>query len=210
MIDLETIHLSVGDHERREDGICAMEAAAYFAGEQHTDRPKCVCPVIGEFVRTFNDALLDRKRQRLKRYIPRLIKTGEDGMSSFRKWLATDWLLRVFTPYMLGKAGLKKEQRIVQQLDPLLTFDDLRAADKRLSAIRRVVGRFPVSVAQGNDIHPAWTVSYLAYGQGCDALVVRTSVGTRRRSGNVPGVERPTLGVVDVSLKRSKRDWSIG
>ena len=39
------------NHKAREDGMCALEAVAWLAGEPHTDHPKCVSQVIGAFVR---------------------------------------------------------------------------------------------------------------------------------------------------------------
>ena len=39
-----------------------------LAGEEFGDRPRCVDPVIGAFLRAFNDRLPDRQRQRLYPY----------------------------------------------------------------------------------------------------------------------------------------------
>ena len=66
--------LQGGNHERPEDGLCVMEATAWFAGERHSDHPACVCPVIAHFCRAFNDRLGDR-RQDLVPYIPRLVNS---------------------------------------------------------------------------------------------------------------------------------------
>ena len=63
---LDTISFANGSHDDPESGVCAMEAAAYIAGEEHSDHPACVCPVIGGFMRSWNDALpsdADRDRQ---------------------------------------------------------------------------------------------------------------------------------------------------
>lgn len=48
--------LKFGKHKDRNDGLCLLEAAAFVAGEPHTDRPLCVCPVIAEYCRGLNDA----------------------------------------------------------------------------------------------------------------------------------------------------------
>ena len=50
--DLDTITLDSGSHDRRTDGVCVMEAVAWWAGEDHSDRPECVSPVIGAFLRS--------------------------------------------------------------------------------------------------------------------------------------------------------------
>lgn len=61
----QTVRLSRGKHARPEDGACVMELASMLAGEAFTDHPKSVCPVIGSFLRTYNDLADDRRRQAL-------------------------------------------------------------------------------------------------------------------------------------------------
>lgn len=61
--ELKTIYLSFGAHTTREDGMCLMEAVAFLAGEPHSDRPECACPVIGRIARTLNDSCNDDERQ---------------------------------------------------------------------------------------------------------------------------------------------------
>lgn len=59
---LGPLTLLKGKHDRGQ-GMCAMEAAAYLAGEPHSDHPKCVSPVIATFLRNWNDGLPDDQRQ---------------------------------------------------------------------------------------------------------------------------------------------------
>lgn len=47
--------LKTGAHKSRSDGMCVMEAAAFIAGQPHSDNPPCVCVVIGPFARRTND-----------------------------------------------------------------------------------------------------------------------------------------------------------
>jgi hypothetical protein len=42
-----------------------MELSSMLAGEPFTDHPRSVCPVIGAFLRTYNDLVDDRRRQAL-------------------------------------------------------------------------------------------------------------------------------------------------
>jgi hypothetical protein len=44
-LNLETLTLAHGAHDRREQGVCLMEAVAWWAGKEHTDHPPCVSPV---------------------------------------------------------------------------------------------------------------------------------------------------------------------
>ena len=46
-----------------------------LAGEPFTDRPTCVCPVIAEFLRTYNDEINDRQRRDLFPYASRAVGT---------------------------------------------------------------------------------------------------------------------------------------
>ena len=59
----QTIKLSKGKHSSPESGACVMELASMLAGEQFTDHPWSVCPVVGSFLRAYNDAIDDDRRQ---------------------------------------------------------------------------------------------------------------------------------------------------
>jgi hypothetical protein len=67
-VSYQTIKLSKGKHTSPEDGACVMELASMLAGEPFTDHPASVCPVIGSFLRSYNDAIDDRRRQSLYEY----------------------------------------------------------------------------------------------------------------------------------------------
>lgn len=53
-----------------------MEAVARVAGEPHSYRPKCASPVIGDFLDTLEFCSNAEERQKLKRFIPKLIGTA--------------------------------------------------------------------------------------------------------------------------------------
>jgi hypothetical protein len=64
----QTVALARGKHASPSGGACVMELASMLAGEPFTDRPVSVCPVIAAFLRSYNDAVDDRRRQDLYRY----------------------------------------------------------------------------------------------------------------------------------------------
>ena len=64
----QTVTLARGKHASPDGGACVMELASMLAGEPFTDRPASVCPVIAAFLRSYNDAVDDRRRQDLYRY----------------------------------------------------------------------------------------------------------------------------------------------
>jgi hypothetical protein len=75
--------------------MCAMEWISYLAGEEHTDAPQCVDPVLRQFGILLNDVLPDDLRQRLRPYLARMIGTAHDGRARERLFMVGDWAVRV-------------------------------------------------------------------------------------------------------------------
>jgi hypothetical protein len=71
----QTIRLSKGKHATPSEGACVMELASMLAGEPFSDRPAAVCPVIGGFLRAYNDRIDDERRQDLYRYAAEVVGT---------------------------------------------------------------------------------------------------------------------------------------
>ena len=115
--DLDAITLASGAHDRRTDGMCVMEAVAWWAGEDHSDHPECVSPVIGAFLRSWNDALPDGDRQQLRRWIPEVVGTNAGpAVDAELSWIALDWLVRVHTPAWLRLAGLIEQAALLTDM----------------------------------------------------------------------------------------------
>ena len=72
-VNYQTIKLSKGKHTGPEDGACVMELASMLAGEPFTDHPVSVCPVIGSFLRAYNDSIDDARRQTLYEHASRVV-----------------------------------------------------------------------------------------------------------------------------------------
>src|SRR6266540_3358131 len=124
-VDLDAIRLDRGGHDTRDQGVCLLETISWFAGEEHTDHPPCVSPVLGTFGRSWNDALDDQTRQRLIPFIPRMVGTASDGADEARAWILTDWLARVCAPAFLRTAGLTEQ---AQQLEGALPITGSESA----------------------------------------------------------------------------------
>jgi hypothetical protein len=120
--DLELITLAHGAHNSRSEGVCAMEAAAWLAGREHTDHPQCVSPVIGGFVRYWNDALpTDEDRNRLlKPLLPIILETKTSSKAEVeRAWMAIDWLARTHTPAFFDLTpALAPHAHALRKLEP--------------------------------------------------------------------------------------------
>jgi hypothetical protein len=143
------IKLSRLAHESIADGVCAMELASVLAGEEWSDHPDCVAPVIGDYMRTLNDHWDDEARQRLIPYVPKVLgtvdrcgETGEDrGRARHRAILshsvvrrqAPDWLYhlgyfelaaQLYEGDPLGaRAGLDALRSLRHADDPFNTFE---------------------------------------------------------------------------------------
>ena len=135
-LDIDTVVLAKGAHDSREDGVCLLEAVAWWAGKAHTDHPPCVSPVLATFGRSWNDGLDDRARQELRRFIPLLPGTAEDGLDPARGLLAADWLIRVYLPAFLDAAGLAGHASGLRELAPIIISNRAAAAAPQISAAR--------------------------------------------------------------------------
>src|SRR4051812_7528092 len=62
-----------------------MEVASMLAAEPFTDEPRCVCPVIAEFLRTYNDEADDARRQDLLAYASLVVDTRDDFRTERRR-----------------------------------------------------------------------------------------------------------------------------
>ncbi len=105
-ITYQTIKLSKGKHASPEDGACVMELASMLAGERFGDHPDCVCPVIGSFLRTYNDFVDDDRRQDLYAYAAEVVGSRAAPhvqwarAERLKSW-ATENLRRRWTRFML-------------------------------------------------------------------------------------------------------------
>lgn len=96
--------LKPGMHYENLDGnACLMEAVCYLAGETWNDRPRCVCPVLTEFVDYWEAVIRDEDRDPLlKPLMPRLVGTKSSASVELRRaYMVLDWLIRVHTATFL-------------------------------------------------------------------------------------------------------------
>ena len=69
----QTVRLARGRHQSPDQGACVMELASMLASEPFSDHPRSVCPVVGAFLRAYNDGLPDDRRQDLYDYAARVV-----------------------------------------------------------------------------------------------------------------------------------------
>jgi hypothetical protein len=83
IVSHQTVRLRRGKHASPEKGVCVMELASMLAGEPFSDRPQAVCPVIGAYLRSYNDVVDDERRQDLYRYASEAIDSA--GSAALRR-----------------------------------------------------------------------------------------------------------------------------
>jgi hypothetical protein len=136
-LDLETLRLKKGSHEKPEDGMCIMEAVSFIAGEPWSDSPRCASPVISAFLRSYNDSVDDVTRQQLKQYIPRLVGTrGSGALEEKRALIAADWLIRTHTPAWLRLAGLTVQAEALSSLPEITSMAQVPSIKGPLESAR--------------------------------------------------------------------------
>ena len=69
----QTVRLARGRHQSPDQGACVMELASMLASEPFSDHPRTVCPVVGAFLRAYNDGLPDDRRQDLYEYAAKVV-----------------------------------------------------------------------------------------------------------------------------------------
>ena len=170
----QTVKLTRGKHSSPREGVCVMELASMLAGERFTDRPRCVSPVIGALLRTYNDLVDDRPRQDLYQVAAAVVGTRASAEverlrlkrviqwgKATRRARRLSWLARV-----AGRLGIR---------DTDLNPDE--AAAFAVRAIGRKTGRAHADLL-------ALVDDLISYGQG-------TGAGTRRTDERTMAPARP-------------------
>lgn len=114
----QTIKLTKGKHNSPEEGACVMELASMLAGEPFSDHPASVCPVIGSFLRAYNDSIDDSRRQDLYAYAARVVgsrasadvqRARADRLATWAAELRRHRWRRSFLPSRMRGLGLHRQ-----------------------------------------------------------------------------------------------------
>ncbi|MDQ1538743.1 MAG: hypothetical protein QOE58_3136, partial [Actinomycetota bacterium] len=133
LAQLPSLHLERGSHDSFEAGLCVNEAAAWLAGEPHSDRPSCVSPVLRSYLIRLNDGLDNEHRQLLLPYAARIVGTAGDGQDGARLALVRKSLLTELLPAWLHLAGMGDQ---IPVLAALVDSDDKTALRAALVEVR--------------------------------------------------------------------------
>lgn len=117
----QTIKLSRGKHDSPRAGACVLELASMLASEPFSDHPASVCPVIGAFLRAYNDTVDNARRQDLYAYAAKIVGSrGPADVQCARARRLAAWALqnrqhrwtRAFLPTRLRTVGFEREPPI--------------------------------------------------------------------------------------------------
>lgn len=161
---LPHLRLARGSHPYFRAGACAMEMVSWLAREPFSDHPVCASPVLGAFLRSWNDSLpSDERNALILPLIPRLVGTnGSPELEDYRSFMAADWLVRVHVPAWLRLAGMTEHAGALAELPELISEVQIYsnralivAARQDVSDIRGFYGDAAWGVAWGVAISAA-------------------------------------------------------
>jgi hypothetical protein len=135
---IQKLSLKPGAHSP-DSTFCVMECVAFVAGEPWSDHPECACPVIGAFLRSWNDSLPnDAERDRLLKPLIRDLVGSKrtKRVEEKRALLCADWLIRVNTPTWLRLAGLTVHADALEALPQITSFAQVPSIRGTIQAAR--------------------------------------------------------------------------
>ncbi|PTM40041.1 hypothetical protein C8D03_1552 [Bosea sp. 124] len=120
--------------------VVSLRGAAAFSrvgAEPWSDRTNRVCPVIGVFMRAWNEGLPQDERFILVPLVARTLHTrATPPVERKRALMAADRLVRTYTPVWLNLAGLREQARLLYALPPITELAqafDMRTVLARVS-----------------------------------------------------------------------------
>ena len=126
-----------------------------LAAEPFSDEPQCVCPVIGEFLRTYNDQVDDARRQDLLTYAALVVDTRGGATAERRRAnICLDWWLAASESrrggirrflWMLPPKSAARDNEIAHRTARWAAADPNRH-EAALRLIEALAGRAPLRV----------------------------------------------------------------
>ena len=131
--------LAGGPNANPDQGLSALEAAAYLAGEPHSNQPACASPSIAAFIRTWGDGLKQAERDGLiLPLLPRLVGTHVSAVLERRRIaMVADWLVRTHVPAWFRLAKLNVEADELADRAELTDIADLASLCDHLKRARK-------------------------------------------------------------------------
>jgi len=168
-VNYQTVRLAAGKHDQPADGVCVMELASMIAHEPFTDHPRSVCPVIAAFLRAYNDAVDDRRRQDLYGLASLAIGTRDSWVMEQRRaqrcrewadvvWSARPWPLRLFGRRPRGLDGNVKAQGVARSAVAAVGRHTDHTHAMALALVEELCGMTSETAPPVAAAAPAWTL----------------------------------------------------
>jgi hypothetical protein len=160
--DLGIFKLQENDHETPGDGLCFMEAVAWMAGEEHSDAPKCACPILGTFGIILNDYMGDDLRDMLNPMVLKMAGTRSKEHELHRlEYIILNVYNRIF-PKLLNRDIEKIDKINNSQMantvqDHEETFKNLILCLKHYNLVKKNID------GHHNTMYLKYGVKYIAY-----------------------------------------------
>jgi hypothetical protein len=101
----QTLRLSRGRHVAPEHGVCTVELASMLAGDRFSDSPRTACAAVAAFVRGYNDAIDDNRRQDLFAIAALLVGSSSTQEETHARMWRLISFARDLRPRRLGVLG---------------------------------------------------------------------------------------------------------
>lgn len=162
---IEEVRLAKGNHTSAAEGMCFMEMTAWFAGEKHSDKPECACPLLGTYGIRLNDEMPDDVRDRLlKPLVPLIAGTRDRDSEQSRAEFLAIWSVTKILPVVLWQCG----------------FDELARRCERaatLSEAKHAANAAYIAVAAASPaVYVAANAAYIAHRATANAAVANAAV----------------------------------
>src|SRR3954463_11060318 len=116
IITHQNVRLRRGAHRSPADGACVMEVVSMLAGERFSDRPQTACPVIGAFLRAYNDITGDTQRQDLLACASSVVGTRRQELEPARVQRCIDEAIACYNAQPSWRRRLEGEHRLTALL----------------------------------------------------------------------------------------------
>jgi hypothetical protein len=128
----QTVRLARGRHAAPEQGVCTVELASMLAGDRFSDSPRTACAAVAAFVRGYNDAIDDGRRQDLFAIAALLVGSSSSQEATHARMWRLITYARDLRPRRLGLLG------------PRLSYeDDLVKCESAGRHVAKVARRHP-------------------------------------------------------------------
>jgi hypothetical protein len=109
----QNVRLRRGAHRSPADGACVMELVSMLADERFSDRPQTACPVIGAFLRAYNDIVGDGRRQDLLTCASAVVGSRRPAYESQRVKLCVEEAIAAYNAIPRWRRRLEGDHRLM-------------------------------------------------------------------------------------------------